>query len=313
MSETILKQTIIMMILMLAGFICSKTGLISNESNKDLSKLVLQVVNPVVIFMSYQTEQKPELIHELLLTFALSCLAFVVLIAGAYLLIRKNPDKNTEIERFSSIYSNCGFMGIPLVNALFGMEGVFCLTAFITVFNLIVWTHGVILITGEKDIKSVIKVFYSPTIIAIILGLLSFFLGIRLPEIPSKALGYISELNTPLAMIVSGATIAGTDLKALLKKKGVYKVCSIKLILLPILLSVILCLVPVDEKVRLTVIVAASAPPAAMCTLLCIRSGKDSLYASEIFAAGTILSVITLPFVVKFTEYLTKTIYQICG
>jgi predicted permease len=237
----------------------------------------------------------------------------VVLIAGAYLLIRKNPDKNTEIERFSSIYSNCGFMGIPLVNALFGMEGVFCLTAFITVFNLIVWTHGVILITGEKDIKSVIKVFYSPTIIAIILGLLSFFLGIRLPEIPSKALGYISELNTPLAMIVSGATIAGTDLKALLKKKGVYKVCSIKLILLPILLSVILCLIPVDEKVRLTVIVAASAPPAAMCTLLCIRSGKDSLYASEIFAAGTILSVITLPFVVKFTEYLTKTIYQICG
>ena len=302
-----------MMVLMLVGFLCSKTGLISESSNKDLSKIVLQVVNPVVIFMSYQTEQKPELIRELMLTFALSCLSFVVLIAGAYLFIRKKPDRNTEIERFSSIYSNCGFMGIPLVNALFGMEGVFCLTAYITVFNLIVWTHGVILITGEKDMKAVIKVFYSPTVIAIIIGLLCFFLGIRLPEIPSKALGYITEFNTPLAMIVSGVTIAGTDLKTLVKKVGVYKVCSVKLILLPILLSVILCWLPVDEKVRMTVIVAASAPPAAMCTLLCIRSGKDSLYASEIFAAGTILSVITLPFVVKFTEYLTKTIYQICG
>ncbi|MBR4510190.1 MAG: AEC family transporter [Ruminococcus sp.] len=313
MSETILKQTIIMMVLMLVGFLCSKTGLISESSNKDLSKIVLQVVNPVVIFMSYQTEQKPELIRELMLTFALSCLSFVVLIAGAYLFIRKKPDRNTEIERFSSIYSNCGFMGIPLVNALFGMEGVFCLTAYITVFNLIVWTHGVILITGEKDMKAVIKVFYSPTVIAIIIGLLCFFLGIRLPEIPSKALGYITELNTPLAMIVSGATIAGTDLKTLVKKVGVYKVCSVKLILLPILLSVILCWLPVDEKVRMTVIVAASAPPAAMCTLLCIRSGKDSLYASEIFTAGTILSVITLPAVVKFTEYLTKTVSQFCG
>ena len=308
MAETILKQTLIMLILMLVGALSAKTGLISSAANKDLSKFILQVVNPVVIFMSYQTELKPELVKKLLLTFGLSALAMVVMLAGAYLFIRPKKGKNTEIERFSSIYSNCGFMGIPLVNALFGMEGVFCLTAFITVFNLTVWTHGVILITGEKDVKSVLKVLRSPTMIAIGLGLLAFFLKIRLPEIPSKALGYISELNTPLAMVVSGVTISETNLLSIVKKVSIYKVCFSKLILLPFILSVIFLAFPVDEQVKMTVLVAAAAPPAAMCTLLCVRSGKDSLYASEIFTAGTILSVITLPIVVKFTEFLTKMI-----
>ncbi len=308
MAETILKQTLVMLILMLIGALSAKTGLISASANKDLSKFVLQVVNPVVIFMSYQTELKAELVKKLLLTFALSALAMAVMLVGAYLFIRPREGSNTEIERFSSIYSNCGFMGIPLVNAMFGMEGVFCLTAFITVFNLTVWTHGVILITGEKDVKSVLKVLRSPTMIAIAVGLLAFFLKIRLPEIPSKALGYISELNTPLAMVVSGVTISQTSFAGIVKKTGVYRVCFSKLILLPFILIVIFSLLPIDEQVRMTVLVAAAAPPAAMCTLLCIRSGKDSLYASEIFTAGTILSVITLPIVVKFTEFLTKMI-----
>ena len=308
MAETILRQTLIMLILMLVGALSCKTGIISQAANKELSKFVLQVVNPVVIFMSYQTELRPELVRNLLITFGLSAASIGIMALVTYLLIRPKPERKTEIERFSSIYSNCGFMGIPLVNALFGMEGVFYLTAFITVFNLAAWTHGVILITGEKDVRSVLKVLRSPTMIAIGLGLAAFFLKLRLPEIPAKALGYISDLNTPLAMVVSGVTISETKLLSIVKRSGVYRVCFLKLILLPFILSVILSFVPVGEQVRLTVLVAAAAPPAAMCTLLCIRSGKDSVYSSEIFTAGTILSVITLPIVIKFTEFLTKMI-----
>ncbi len=308
MAETILRQTLIMLILILIGAISCKVGIISKESNKHLSRFVLEVVNPAVIFMSYQTELKAELVRNLLLTFVLSAAAIGIMAAAAYLLIRPKPERKTEIERFSSIYSNCGFMGIPLVNALFGMEGVFYLTAFITVFNLAVWTHGVLLITGEKDVKSVLKVLRSPTMIAIGLGLLAFFLRLRLPEIPAKALGYIADLNTPLAMVVSGVTISETSLLSIVKQSGVYRVCCLKLILLPFILSVISVFIPVAPEVKLTVLVAAAAPPAAMCTLLCIRCGKDSVYSSEIFTAGTILSVISLPLVIEFTEFLTKMI-----
>ncbi len=307
MTSIVLNQTIVMLILMIAGVICRKTGIISENSNRELSSFVLKFVNPVMVFMSYQTEYDSRLVKNLLICFAISAILFLVSIVLSYVLIRDKKGRETEIERFSAIYSNCGFMGIPLVKAMFGMEGVFYLTAFITVFNLVVWTHGIILISGEKNFKQVVKVFYSPVIISIALGLVFFFCRITLPEIISRSLEYISELNTPLAMIVSGITMAGTNLKDLVKNFNIYRVCLIKLIIIPVIAVLALSPFDMDEKVRLTAIVALSAPPAAMCTLQCIRYGKNSLYASEIFTAGTILSVITLPIITRLTEYLTKT------
>lgn len=302
MALTILNQTIIMLLLIFVGVLCFKTGIISRESNKDLSKFVLQVVNPIVIFTSYQMEYRSELVRNLLLTFALSLLAYAIMIAAAYLLIRRKEGAETEIERFSAIYSNCGFMGIPLMKALFGSEGVFYLTAFITVFNLIVWTHGIILISGERDMKNIAKVFRSPTIIAIVLGIITFFLQIKIPSVPMTALEFIADINTPMAMIVSGVTIAETNILRLLKKKRVYYIGFLKLLLIPVILVFALALFDIDEKVKMTVIVAAAAPPAAMCTLQCIRYNKNSVYASEVFAAGTMLSVLSLPLIVKIAE-----------
>lgn len=154
--------------------------------------------------------------------------------------------------------------------------------------------------------KNIVKVLYSPTIIAIVLGIITFFLQIRLHEVPAKALEFISQINTPMAMIVSGVTMAETNVLKLLKKGRVYYICFLRLLLIPAILAALFSPLGISEKVRLTVIVAASAPPAAMCTLQCIRYGRNSVYASEIFTAGTILSVLTLPLIVEFTELLTK-------
>lgn len=306
MAETILRQTIIMLMLIFTGVICSKTKVISQETNRDLSKFVLQVVNPIVIFTSYQMEYREELVRNLLITFALSVFAFVIMIGAAYIFVRKKADREADIERFSTIYSNCGFMGIPLMHALFGDEGVFYLTAFITVFNLIVWTHGIILISGERDMKRVAKVFYSPTIIAIVLGIITFFAQIKIPSVPMAALDFIADMNTPMAMLVSGVTIAGTNVIKLVRKPRVYYISFLKLLAVPAILVAVMSFLSVDERVKMTVTVAASAPPAAMCTLQCIRYNRNSIYASEIFAAGTILSVATLPIVVKMAESFTK-------
>lgn len=308
MAQTILNQTVIMLILIMVGVLCAKLKLISSATNKELSQFVLQVVNPVVIFMSYQKDYEARLVKNLLLTFALSVLAFAVTLAVAYLLIRKKEDRHTEVERFSAIYSNCAFMGIPLMSALFGSEGVFYLTAFITVFNLVIWTHGVITISGEKNMKQVVKVFYSPTIIAIVLGIITFFLKIKLPAVPASALNFIKEINTPMAMIVSGVTISATNIRAL-KNLRVYFICLVKLLIIPLVLALVLSPLSIDEKVRMTVIVAVASPPAAMCTLFCLKYNKNSVYASEIFAVGTILSVMTLPLVVNLTEKLTNLIH----
>lgn len=302
MANTILKQTIIMLMLILVGVLCSKTKIISKETNKQLSTFVLQIINPVLILMSFQTDYRAELAKNLLITFGLSVMTFVIMIVISMLLVRKKEGRETAIERFASTYSNCGFMGIPLLNALFGTEGVFYLTAFITVFNIFVWTHGVITLSGERNFKQVVKVFYSPTIIAIALGIIMFFAQIKIPSVPAQALQFIADMNTPMAMIVSGVTMAGTNVIGLLKKPGIYYISLLKLVVLPLIIIAVLSLMPINEKVRMTVIVAAAAPPAAMCTLLSIKYNKNSLYASEIFTAGTILSIATLPLVVEIAE-----------
>lgn len=308
MAATILNQTIIMLLLIMAGIICSKTGIISKETNKQLSTFVLQVVNPVLILMSFQTEYRSELAKNLVITFGLSVLAFAIMIGSAMLFVRKGEGRETAVERFAATYSNCAFMGIPLMNALFGAEGVFYLTAFITVFNFFVWTHGVILLSGERDFRQVAKVFYSPTIIAIVLGIIMFFAHIRIPAVPAQALQFIANINTPMAMIVSGVTMADTNILKLLKKPGIYYISVLRLLVIPIILALVLSLFDIDEKVRLTVIIAASAPPAAMGTLLSIKYGRNSLYASEIFTAGTILSIATLPIIVRITEKIGRVI-----
>ena len=117
-SSTIFNQTLIMLILIAIGVVCAKTKLISETSNKDLSKFVLQVVNPVVIFMSYQKPYRTELARNLLITFVISVAAMTLVILLSYLFVRKKQGREFEIERFSSVYSNCGFMGIPLVDAI---------------------------------------------------------------------------------------------------------------------------------------------------------------------------------------------------
>ncbi len=307
---TLFNQTMVMLILIVTGIICFKTGIITKDGNRELSKLVLSVVNPIVIFMAYQTDYNSELVKNLMTAFLLSAISFAVVIAGAYIIIPAKI-RNSEIERFSTIYSNCAFMGIPLIQALFGSTGVFYLTAYLTVFNFMIWTHGIILLSGERNLKNVLKVLYSPVILSIVIGIIMFFLQIRLPSVASQALGFIADLNTPLAMIVSGVTMADANIISLLKKKRIYFTAFLKLFLFPALVVIIFAL-PVfsgiDSDVRTSIIIASSAPSAAMCTLQCIRIGKDSLYASEIFAFTTVLSIISLPLVVQFDKIMQNII-----
>lgn len=103
-------------------------------------------------------------------------------------------------------------------------------------------------------------------------------------------------------MIVSGVTISQTNILKMLKKGGVYYICLLKLLVIPLAATLVLSLFDIDEKVRLTVIIAAAAPPAAMGTMLSLKYGKNSIYSSEIFTAGTILSIGSMPLIVKIAE-----------
>lgn len=297
----VFKQVIIMALLVLTGVLCYKLKIIAKESTKSLSSLVLMVVNPLILVVSYQVDFKKELLNGLLWSLILSFISIFLAIILSYILIRKKGER-LSIERFSAIYSNCGFMGIPLVNGIYGAEGVFYLTAFMTAFNILVWTHGVFLMKDKFNMKMIAEAFKSPVIIATVIGFLLFILKIKIPETPLKAITYIADMNTPLAMIAAGASIAQTNILKTLKNPRPYLTCALKLVIVPLATALIFSLLPIKSIVSGTVVLASACPAAATCTLFAIRFKKDSFYASELFAVTTLLSIITLPIIMSITE-----------
>lgn len=303
MATVILQQAFVMLILILIGAGCFRFSLLSKATVTEISGLVLKVINPIVILLSFQRELKAELVTNLGWTFLLAAISYGLAMLIVYLAIPKKEGREADIERFSCIYSNCGFMGIPLVQAMFGSEGVFYLTAFLCLFNLLAWTHGVMQISGQKSMKSVIKVLRSPAIIAIVLGLVMFFLQITIPALLADTLSMIGELNTPLAMFVAGATIAQTDLLGVLKKPRVYYISVLKLLVIPMAAVLVFLLFPLDRTMEMTVLAATAAPAAAMCTMQCLNYNKNAAYASELFGITTLFSIGSMPLMMMIYEW----------
>lgn len=304
-TMTVFTQILIMFFIIIVGVVSYKAKLIDKSTNKQLSNIVLQLVNPIVIFVSYQRKFDAALLKGLLITLILSIITHVIsILVSSIFLHKKNRQQNIGLERFAVIYSNCGFIGIPLVYGVLGSEGVFYLTAYITVFNLFVWTHGVITMTGKRNLKTIASACLSPSILATLFGFLAFAVRISLPKVVIDSLNYIGNMNTPLAMMVAGATIAQTDIKKLLGKLRIYYISFLKLLFVPISMLLVFGLFDIPRVVLLTVIMAASCPTAVTINLFSIRYGKDYLYSSELFAMSTILSVITIPFVMTIAGLL---------
>lgn len=296
------KQIAVMFILIAAGYVCGKT-ILSQETGRQLSKLVLNVVNPMLIFMSYQMDYDAKLLKNLLLSVLLGAVSFAAAILLSELMFKKSSPGIMAADKFFAVYSNCAFMGIPLINGLFGSEGVFYLTGYLTCFNILVWTHGVMLFQGGEEKESIgktaLKVIKSPSVIAIIAGVICFVLQIRLPGLLTEAADYISGMNTPLAMIVAGVTIAGSGrISDMLKNGRAYYISIVRLILMP-LIFVLLCRVcgyfGASEIVFMAITAAAACPGAAMGVMYAVNYDKNPVYASNIFALSTILSAVTLP------------------
>lgn len=299
----ILVQVGIMFILMFIGYGLFKLNKITPDGRKQLSEIVLTIVCPALIIMVYQTEHKPEYTNGLIWAFILSLISMVIGIIFSRLAISKKFSDFT-IDRFSVAYSNCAFIGIPLINGVFGEEGVLYVTAYITFFNLLVWTHGVMIMKNEISMSGLINAFKSPTIISVFVGILFYVFHIRIPRIPAEALDYIASLNTPLAMLIAGATMAESDLAGAIRKPSVLYSCFLKLLALPVIVMLFFKLLPVPGvTVFTTIIIATACPTATIGTLFALRHGKNAVYASEVFALSTLLSGITIPIIVLLSMY----------
>ncbi len=313
MFTIIITQILKMLLILLLGVLLCRTKVIDEQTNAKLADLLLLVINPIVTFTALQTDYRPELVRGLLISYALALAAHLIMILISNLLIRRRGNENYAVERFSAMYSNCGFIGIPLVQSILGTEGVLYLTAYLTVFNLFAWTHGVFLMNDHASeesggalpfVKTLLKNLCTPMIFACVIGLILFGLRIQLPAILLDALDTVGNMNTPLAMIIAGVAVSQTNIPAMLKNCRVYLVAMIKLLLMPAIVFLLLLIIRPDYTVACTILVAAACPPATTCTAFALRFGKNQTHASEMYAFTTLCSLITIPIFVYAAERL---------
>ena len=217
-----------------------------------------------------------------------------------YVLIRKKtPD--LAVERVSSIYSNCAFMSLPLQKAILGDDGWFYGSIFVAVFNIFVWTHGLVSMSGDKKQLSFKKLVLNPGLIGVLLAIILFITGFKLPYIISQPVEYLAVLNTPLPMLIIGFYLSQADFKKAFTDKGVYFSSAVRLIALPMITAVVMSLCRVTPIITMACVIATSAPTAATTTMFATKFNKDVELSVSIVAATTVFSLATMPLVVMLT------------
>lgn len=294
MSLIVIKKIIEMFIILLVGALIYKVKIIDDVSTKHLSNVLLMLVSPLLIVQSYQIDFNKELLYGLLWALLASFLTFLFMIIVSEFLFHGDRNRSS-VEKIAVSYSNSGFIGIPLISGVLGDKGVFYMTAYITVFNVLLWTHGVLLMGDSEGLKGAWKNFLSPAIIAVMVGIILFLFQLRLPQFIENPLEMIASMNTPLGMIVAGANLAQGNILKSLKNKRFYYLSFIKLIVYPLAGLVILWLLPLDFEVAFTVFIAVACPAGASVIMFAQRYDRDAYYASEIFVITTLLSAVTIP------------------
>lgn len=296
-------QVIILFILIGLGFICGKTNLINESGSKHLTDIVLYLATPCVIVKAFQSvEYNSDLTLGLAITAICATVIHFASILICRLVFRSKNASRRKVLQFATIFSNCGFMSLPLQEALLGNTGVFYGSVFVAIFNIFVWSYGLLDMSGNKSDFNAKKIILNPGVLGVAAALIFFFGKIQLPEVIISPINYIAALNTPIPMLVIGYHLSQANILKALKDYSTYLVIIFRLLLIPIASLLIMSACGVSGEILISCTVAASAPAAATTTMFATKFDRDVELSVNLVSCTTLLSIITMPFIIAFAQ-----------
>ncbi|MBQ3817169.1 MAG: AEC family transporter [Clostridia bacterium] len=285
------------------GFILTKGNILTDKGVKSMTDMVLLLVTPCVIIKSFIRKFDKSLLKSLLISFLIAFLVHIGFILFSRLLKDSDMSKQRVLQ-FGVIFSNCGYMSIPLQQALLGEEGVFYGSSFIAIFNLFVWSYGIILMSGDKKHLSPKKLVINPGMIGLSVGLIIFLFSIPIPKIFSEPISYIASLNTPLPMIIIGYHLAHSNLLNGIKSIKCIITVTMKLVLLPLTALGIMYACGIRGTMLVSSVISCSAPTAAITTMFSSKFERDTDLSVNLVSLSTVLSLVTMPILITIAKYL---------
>lgn len=295
-------SVVTLFLMMGVGFFFGKKGMLSSETLSQLSALLLYVVCPAIMIDTFLAETCDGPTVRLLLVAGGALVGTYVLnMLLIPMCFRRMSEEDRGVMRFGSIYGNTGFMGIPLISAVLGAEGMLPTVTSLAVFNISIWTHGAFLMEGRRGV-SLKKALCNPGVIGFVIAVALFALGVELPGPAETALGYIGDLNTPLAMIVVGAQMAAVDLPTLFRDRRLYWGCGLKLLVVPTVTMLVLLPFHLDRVTFTAIAILAGCPAAGATSLFSQMAGRDPSLAARVVTLSTLLCIVTLPLVALLAQ-----------
>ncbi len=305
---TVATQVGVLFALMAVGYACRRAKLLTDASVKGLVDILVIVVTPAIVLQAFQRPFDTTMLKGLGFVALAATMGHLVAIALSALIVR-HPNVNTRnVLRTAAVFSNAGFMGIPLDQALLGDAGVFYGVVYVGVFNVVIWSWGYctirnIPLRGARG-PAVKAMFLNPGTFGLALGLPVFFASVTLPPVLREPVKCLADLNTPLAMIVIGYYLAGARLGPLFRTPAAYVATAFRLVGYPLLmigaLFVLKDCLSLDRTMMLALVVSASAPVAALTSMLAAKYESDVDMSVGIVSGTTLLSIVTMPPVIAF-------------
>ena len=304
---TVARQVAVLFVLMGFGAAMRWAKFFEGRAIEGMVNVLILAVTPCLIVDVFQRPFEPSMLKGLGVAFAISALGHLAVIALAYLFVRHRDEDVRRPLLLAAVFSNAGFMGIPLEHALLGDAGVFFGVVYIVVFNLFMWSWGVgimrrIPVAGVGAVARIsrLKMCVNPGTVGLGIGLPLFFLSVKLPTVIGEPIHQMANLNTPLAMIIIGYCLGGARIGRVVRLPGVYVATFLRLIAYPLLM--IAAMYPfrhqLDRNMMLAMVIAAAAPVAAMVSMFATKFNRDVDVAVAVVSGTTLLGIVTMPVVV---------------
>lgn len=297
----LVQQMTVLFILMGIGFLCGKKGFITDGFAKNMSWLVVNVATPAMILSAGMNEESTIRGESLAFGFLVALLVYVFLIAVSFVILPviRVPSEDKNVYRVMSIFSNIGFMGLPIMQAAYGSEAVLYGALFQFPYNLLLYSYGIAAMRGENPFKNLesLKRVLNVGVISCFLAVAIYVSGIHMPSPISISAKHLSSLAAPLSMMVIGQSMIHISLKELFGDVRLLVFSIIKLIVIPIIGIFILRLFIQDEMILNVCYIILATPVGSMTAMMAQQYGGNYSLASRGVALSTLLSVATIPLV----------------
>jgi predicted permease len=287
---------VVLFLVLALGYVGNKAKVLNSESNKQMSRLILNITMPCTVLYSVMNGAVSATGRDALvfILFALASFAIIYIIAWPVPRLLRFPSEDRGIVRFLLAFGNIAFMGYPVIQAIYGDGALFYVTLLNIPFNLLLFSLGIILTSGKRE-KLSLKLFLTPTLFASLISVLIFAFKLTMPKIIADTASLVGHMTTPGAMLVIGSTLAEIPVRDVFSVKKLYPVVFVRLVLIPVAVWLVLRLFVADPQALGILTVEAAMPTATAAAMLSLQYGGNDKLASKGVFLTTLFSVVTIP------------------